>query len=99
MDAANWYHWDGSDLVLRLRVQPRAGRTAFAEPFGDALKVKLKAPPVDGRANTELLRFIAERFGVPRSAVMLISGQQSRIKQLRVQDPSQLMPGIVRPSA
>ncbi|WP_462320205.1 DUF167 domain-containing protein [Halochromatium sp.] len=90
MTTANWYRWDGNDLLLRLRIQPRAGRTAFAEPFGDALKVKLKAPPVDGRANAELLRFIAERFGVSRSAVELVSGQQSRTKQLRVKSPRDL---------
>lgn len=99
MDAAGWYHWDGNDLIVRLRVQPRAGRTAFAEPFGDALKVKLKAPPVDGRANAELLRFVADSFGVSRSAVRLVGGQQSRTKQLRVRDPSQLMLGIIRPNA
>ena len=93
-DSAGWYRWDGADLLLRLRVQPRAGRTAFAEPFGDALKVKLKAPPVDGRANAELLRFIAERFGVSRGAVELVSGQQSRTKQLRVKNPNQMTLGI-----
>lgn len=90
MDAPPWYRWDGDDLILRLRVQPRAGRNAFAEPFGDALKVKLKAPPVDGRANAELLHFVAEQFDVPRDAVHLISGQQSRTKLLRVQRPKRL---------
>lgn len=99
MDTSDWYHWNGNDLILRFRVQPRAGRTAFAEPFGDALKVKLKAPPVDGRANAELLRLVADSFGVSRSAVRLVSGQQSRTKQLRVRDPSQLMLGIIRPNA
>ena len=96
-DSADWYRWDGDDLLLRLRVQPRAGRNAFAEPFGDALKVKLKAPPVDGRANAELLRFIAECFDVPRGAVALVSGQQSRTKQLRIQGPRRLMQGITDP--
>ncbi|MFP4495671.1 MAG: DUF167 domain-containing protein [Halochromatium sp.] len=91
----HWYRWDGEDLLLRLRVQPRAGRNAFAEPFGDARKVKLKAPPVDGRANAELLRFIAERFGVSRSTVELVSGQQSRTKQLRIKSPRYLTMGIV----
>lgn len=91
----HWYRWDGEDLLLRLRVQPRAGRNAFAEPFGDARKVKLKAPPVDGRANAELLRFVAECFGVPRGAVELVSGQQSRTKQLRIANPQRLTLGIV----
>lgn len=94
MSSAHWYRWDGDALLLRLRVQPRAGRTAFAELFGDARKVKLKAPPVDGRANAELLRFVAETFGVPRADVSLVSGQQGRTKQLRVQSPSRLPPEI-----
>ncbi|MEA1050922.1 DUF167 family protein [Lamprobacter modestohalophilus] len=94
VDSADWYRWEGNDLLLRLRVQPRAGRNAFAEPFGDALKVKLKAPPIDGRANAELVRFIAESFGVSYSAVDLVSGLQSRTKQLRVKNPGQLTLGI-----
>jgi uncharacterized protein (TIGR00251 family) len=94
MSAADWYRWDGDDLLLRLRVQPRAGRNAFGEPFGDALKVKLNAPPVDGRANAELLRFVADSFDVPRRAVKLVSGQQSRSKQLRIHNPRRLTLGI-----
>lgn len=96
MSDTDWYRWEGHDLLLRLRVQPRAGRNTFAEPFGNALKVKLKAPPVDGRANAELLRFIAESFGVSRSAVELVSGQQSRTKQMRIQSPQRLTQGIRR---
>jgi len=91
-----WYRWDGDALLLRLRVQPRAGQTAFSEPHGDALKVKLKAPPVDGRANAELLKFLAERFGVARADVILVSGKQGRTKQLRIQSPSRVPPEIDR---
>lgn len=94
MSSTDWYRWDGNALLLRLRVQPRAGRTAFAEPFGDARKVTLKAPPVDGRANAELLRFVADTFGVPRADVVLVSGHQARTKQLRVQSPNRLPPEI-----
>lgn len=96
-EPTEWYRWDGADLLVRLRVQARAGRTAFAEPFGDALKVKLKAPPVEGRANAELLRFIAESFGVSRAQVELITGQQSRSKLLRIKRPSRLTLGIRPP--
>jgi uncharacterized protein (TIGR00251 family) len=96
MTAADWYRWNADKLLLRLRVQPRAGRTAFAEPMGDALKVKLKAPPVDGRANAELVRFIADAFGVARAQVELVSGAQSRTKQLRIAEPNRLPLGIER---
>lgn len=91
---ADWYRWDGDDLLIKLRVQPRAGHTGFGEPLGGALKVKLKAPPIDGRANAELVRFVADSFGVSRGAVELVRGQQGRTKQLRVKKPSRLAFGV-----
>jgi hypothetical protein len=91
-----WYRWDGDALLLRLRVQPRAGRTAFAEPFGDSRKIKLKAPPVDGRANAELVKFLAESFGVARADIVLVSGKQGRTKELRIESPTRLPPEIER---
>jgi uncharacterized protein (TIGR00251 family) len=65
---------------LTLHVQPRASRTEVAGRHGDALKMRLAAPPVDGAANEELVRFLAERLKVPRSAVTLVSGAGSRRK-------------------
>ena len=51
---------------------------------GDAIKIRIKAPPVDGAANEELIRFLAKRFGVPRSAVQLLSGASSRDKRVAI---------------
>jgi uncharacterized protein (TIGR00251 family) len=65
---------------LTLHVQPRASRTEVAGRHGDALKMRLAAPPVDGAANEELVRFLAERLKVPRSAVTLLAGRTSRRK-------------------
>ena len=65
---------------LRLHVQPRASRTEIAGRHGDALKVRLAAPPVDGAANETLVRFLAERLEVARSAVRLEAGAASRAK-------------------
>ena len=65
----HWYRWDGDALLLRLRVQPRARSDALDEPVGDALRVRLRAPPVDGKANAALVAFLAETFGVPRKQV------------------------------
>jgi uncharacterized protein (TIGR00251 family) len=56
----------------------------LAGPHGDALKVRLTAPPVDGAANDALVRFLAERLGVPRSAVSLVSGTGGRLKVVEV---------------
>ena len=75
---------DGTDWVLDVRVQPRASRTEFAGRFGDRLKIRLNAPPVDGRANTALLAFIAEVCGLPRSRVSRDAGPAGRARRGRL---------------
>jgi uncharacterized protein (TIGR00251 family) len=69
---------------LRLRIQPRASRTEVAGTHGDAIRVRLTAPPVDGAANEALVRFLAERLGVSRAAVRVVSGETSRSKVVEV---------------
>lgn len=75
---------DGTDWVLDVRVQPRASRTEFAGLMGDRLRVRLNAPPVDGRANAALIEFIAEVCGVPRAQVTIDQGSSSRNKRVRI---------------
>jgi uncharacterized protein (TIGR00251 family) len=75
-------------LQLTLHVQPGASRTEVAGTHGDALKLRLAAPPVDGKANAELLRFLAEVFGVPRRNVTLLRGELSRAKVVRIARPA-----------
>jgi uncharacterized protein (TIGR00251 family) len=74
-------------LVLTLHVQPGAKRTEVAGTHGDALRIRLAAPPVDGKANAELLRFLAVAFRVPRRAVTLLRGETSRQKTVRIEAP------------
>ena len=75
----------GEDEVwFTLHVQPRASRTELACRHGDALKVRIAAPPVDGAANAELVRFLAELLGVARSAVEIVSGESGRRKVVTV---------------
>jgi uncharacterized protein (TIGR00251 family) len=69
---------------LRLRVQPRASRTEVAGLRGDEIRVRVAAPPVDGAANEALVRFLAERLGVARSAVVVASGSGARSKAVIV---------------
>jgi uncharacterized protein (TIGR00251 family) len=69
---------------LVVHVVPRAKRTEVAGRHGDAIKIKLKAPPVDGAANAELVRFVAERLDVPRSDVTITAGHTGRRKTLEV---------------
>ena len=71
-------------LTLTLHIQPGAKKTEFAGLHGDALKIRLAAPPVDGKANEALIRFVADQLGLAKSAVNLKSGQTSRRKVLEV---------------
>lgn len=74
---------DGS-VVLALHIQPGAKKTELAGLHGEALKIRLAAPPVDGKANAALLAFLAKACGVSKSAVELVSGETSRSKRVRV---------------
>lgn len=71
-------------VELAVFCQPRAARSALIGMHGGALKAKVKAPPVAGKANLALLDLIAEALGVPPARVTLISGEQSRNKRIRV---------------
>lgn len=81
---AAWYRRDSDSITLTLHIQPGAKRSEVTGLHGDALKIRLAAPPIDGRANEALLRFIAERFDVPLRQVSLLRGEQSRHKMVRV---------------
>jgi len=70
--------------TLVVHVVARARTTDVAGRHGDALKIRLAAPPVDGAANDELVRFLAERLAVPRSAVTIATGHTGRRKTVRV---------------
>jgi uncharacterized protein len=81
---SEWYRRNGEVLTLTLHVQPGAKRTDVAGLHGEALKIRLAAPPVEGRANEALLKFIAEAFGVPLRQVELKQGGQSRHKVVAI---------------
>jgi uncharacterized protein len=70
---------------LVVHVVPRAKRTEVAGRHGGAIKIKLKAPPVDGAANAELVRFVAEQLDIPRGAVTVTAGHTGRRKTLEIE--------------
>jgi len=70
---------------LTIKVHPRAKRSALAGRLGDAWKLSLAAPPVDGKANDECVRFLAELAGVPRSRVRIVTGLTSRLKVVEIE--------------
>jgi len=83
-----WRREDGDALILTLYVQPGATRTEIAGTHGEALKIRIKAPPVEGKANAALVRYLAGAFGVPTRQVMLVRGESSRQKILRIERPA-----------
>lgn len=92
----DWLRADKDGVVLTLHIQPGAKKTEVIGPHGDALKIRLAAPPVDGKANAALLAFVAEKLGAGKAAVALVSGETSRAKRVRVAGvtPQQALAGL-----
>ncbi|MCG3721843.1 DUF167 family protein YggU [Vibrio cincinnatiensis] len=79
---------DGSDLCLRLYIQPKASRDALVGLHGDELKVAITAPPVDGKANAHLTKYLAKQCKVAKGAIEIEKGELGRHKQVRIHSPS-----------
>lgn len=73
---------DGTSVSLSIHVQPKASRTRLAGLHGEAVKLCITSPPVDGKANAAVIQFFAKLFKIPRAAVTLSSGEASRDKRL-----------------
>ena len=73
-------------ITFTVRAQPRATKSAWVGEFEGALKVKIAAPPVDGAANEELIRLLANLFDVPRRAITILSGATAKNKIVRIQE-------------
>ena len=86
--AESWRRDEPGAIVLTLHVQPGAKRTEVAGVHSNALKIRLAAPPVEGKANAELMRFLADAFGVPRARGTLVRGETSRQKTVRIEAPA-----------
>ena len=74
---------------IAVKVHPRARRTAITGRFGDAYKMDLAAPPVDGKANDECIRFFADLAGVARRRVSILQGAASRMKVIEIEGAAQ----------
>ncbi|MBI5674945.1 MAG: YggU family protein [Nitrospirae bacterium] len=72
------------ELILKIKVEPRSSRSGIMGQYGDAIKVKLNSPPVDGKANTELIEVLAKEYGISKKDVEIISGFNSKNKLVRL---------------
>ena len=89
---------DAVAVILRLRVQPGAGRSSVTGRHGDALAIKVGAPPIGGRANLACIELVADILGVRKSAVELVSGEKNRQKRVRIVgiEPAQVREALAR---
>ncbi len=91
----DWFRKNPDSALLHLHVQPGAKKTEVAGLHGDCLKIRLAAPPVDGKANECLIKALAGWFGVPQRQVVLKSGETSRRKTVEISssavDPASLL--------
>ena len=79
-----FYDIDDEKVTLRIKAQPNASKNEFCEIYGDSsIKIRIKAPPVDGSANKELIKFISKSFKIPKSNIEFKSGQTSKIKVIK----------------
>lgn len=104
MKPSGFYQWQEQggerNLLLSCRLQPRASRDEFGEVQADRLKIRIKAPPVDGKANQHLIQFLAKQFKVPKKQVVIVSGETHRNKRILIKNPTRLpesIPALARP--
>jgi uncharacterized protein (TIGR00251 family) len=81
----SWIIDSKGGVVIQVHASPRASKSQIQGLHGDALKIRLKAPPVDGKANETLIEFLAETLGLPQRQITLLAGHTSRQKRLSLQ--------------
>lgn len=91
----SWYRWKRDSLELRVRIQTRTKHDEIAGFHGNAIHIRLRAAPVDGKANAQLVRFLAQAFDVPKSHVEIVRGTHSSHKTLVIAAPQQIPPDLV----
>ena len=79
-----WYKIDGAFVELFIKAQPNASKNKIVGPYGDALKIAIKAPAVEGAANKELVKFLSKTFKVSKSDIVFVGGETSKRKRLRL---------------
>ncbi|WP_318479418.1 DUF167 family protein YggU [Photobacterium leiognathi] len=80
-------HLDGDDLIIRLYIQPKASRDQIVGLHGDEIKIAITAPPVDGKANAHLVKYLSKQFKVAKGLIHVEKGLQGRHKQVRIEAP------------
>ena len=88
--AAEHYRWQGRTLILHCQLQPKASSNDIVGVQANKLKIRITAPPVDGKANAHLIKFLSKQFGVAKQHVQITSGESSRYKIIEISSPTKL---------
>ena len=89
-----FYQWVDSELILDCRIHPKANEDSFAGITDGCLKIRIKASPVDGKANKHLIRFLSKQFKAPQNKIEILRGHNSRDKQIRITAPNRIPPEL-----
>jgi uncharacterized protein (TIGR00251 family) len=90
-----WYHWQADALILEVALQPRASKNEIAGVHADRLKIRITAPPTDGKANAHLCRFLASELGIAASSIRILRGETGRIKRLSINMKNKVLPAVL----
>ncbi len=82
-----WFYWRDDSLFIHVYLQPRASADQIVGIHADCLKIRLTAPPLEGRANKQLIKFLAQQFNVTLKQVTIIQGEQNRKKWVKIEPP------------
>ncbi len=83
-----WFEDKGESIILNIRAIPRSAVDSIQGLHGDALKVRIQAPPVEGKANAYLIKFLSKQWKIPRANIQILSGETGRNKRLLISSPT-----------
>lgn len=84
------YQWQAGDLILHCHFQPKAASDEIVGIHGDRLKIRITAPPVDGKANEHIIKWFSKLFKVPKGDIQILQGELGRLKTVRIAQPKLL---------
>ena len=89
-DNPSCFRWEEDELLLFIKIQPGANRDEWVDQTGECCRIRIAAPPVEGKANQRLVNFLAKQFGVSKNKVLIERGAAARLKHVRIMRPKKL---------
>jgi len=86
----SFFKWEGADFMLHLHVQPNAKKDVWIGKYGENIKARITALPIEKKANEHLLKFLTKSFAVPVSQVVLLKGESRRMKRIKIMNSHHL---------